>query len=175
MRKVDMRFNNRQGEFCLKLFSKEWKEAFDREVAAYALMIHRKVRRCIPTVYWKGALPLSVWNGKDASEIVADEVYFGIVMEYFEDFREVEFDRIDLKTAEAVANALNRIHEARIMHGDMEERNILLVRESKIVRAVWIDFSCAWINAYAETLDREWESLMVEYELKAVSIRITHY
>jgi hypothetical protein len=153
----------------LKLFSEEWEEEYDREVAAYALMVHRKVKRCIPHVYWKGAKSLSEWNGKDG-DATGDEIWYGIAMEYFEDFRELQFEKIDAVTAEAVARALNRIHEARIRHGDMQEQNILLVRENGVVRAVWIDFSCAEINAYAEILDSEWESLMVEFELKAVQI-----
>ena len=70
-------------------------------------------------------------------------------MEYFDDYRELDFSRVDIPTAEAVGRALIRIHEARVMHGDMEERNIILVRESGSIRAVWIDFSCAWVNAFA--------------------------
>ena len=62
------------------------------------------------------------------------------------DFREVDFSCIDLPTAYAVGRALIRIHEARVMHGDMAERNILLVRQFGVIRPVWIDFSCAWIN-----------------------------
>ena len=115
----------------------------------------------------KGSMFLSEWNGGDGDDR-GDEVWYGIAMEYFEDFRELQFEKIDLATAEAVARALNRIHEARIMHGDMQERNILLVQEGGIVRAVWIDFSCAWINAYGKTLDREWGFLMGEFELKGV-------
>jgi Lipopolysaccharide kinase (Kdo/WaaP) family len=168
VRKVHVQFDDFDGTICLKLFSEEWKEAYDREVATYALMVHRKVRRCIPHIYWKGAKSLSEWNGEDGDEQGGDEVWYGIGMEYLKDFREVQFERIDLATAEAVARALNRIHEARIMHGDMQERNILLVREGGIVRAVWIDFSCAWINAYGKTLDREWGFLMGEFELKGV-------
>lgn len=173
-----MKYPGFDGTVCLKLFSEEWKDAYEREAAAYALMIHRGVKRCIPTVYWVGELSLSQWNGKERKEEDGDEhdneIYYGIVMEYFENFREVDFESIDLPTAMAVARALNRIHEARIYHGDMEERNILLVRESRVVRAVWIDFSCAWINAYGTTLDREWGSLMAEFDFRGVSISMTY-
>jgi hypothetical protein len=95
-------------------------------------------------------------------------IYYGIVMEYFDDFRELDYSNVDLQTAEAVARALCRVHEARILHGDTAERNILLVRKFGVVRAVWIDYSCSWINAYGATLDSEWGSFMAEFDEYAV-------
>ena len=91
IRKVHMQFNSFIGEVCLKLFSEDWKDAYDREIAAYALMVHRKIKRCIPTVYFKGTLPISVCNGRSSLECSntlegEDEVYHGIVVEYFDDF-----------------------------------------------------------------------------------------
>jgi hypothetical protein len=179
VRKVHMRFGNFDGIFCLKLFSEEWKDAYEREVDAYSLMIHRKVKRCIPEVYFKGALSLSSWNGNQhhsqrnsATLDEEDENYYGIVMEYFDDFREVDFEKLDVDTAIAVVKALTRIHQARIRHGDLQEQNILLVRQAGIVRIVWIDFSCAWINAYGGTLDREWGYLLGDFAFKGVRTTI---
>ena len=91
-----------------------------------------------------------------------EEIYHGLIMEYFDDFRELDFSRIDIPTAEAVGRALIRIHEARVMHGDMADRNILLVRQNGVIRPVWIDFSCAWVNVFPETLDEEWNHFMGE-------------
>jgi hypothetical protein len=180
VRKVHMRFGDLDGIFCLKLFSEEWKNAYEREVDSYSLMIHRKVKRCIPEVYFKGALPLSIWNGNhnrsqrsSATSDEDDEIWYGIVMEYFDDFRELDFEKIDADTALAVAKALTRIHQARIMHGDLQEQNILLVRRAGDVRVVWIDFSCAWINAYGRALDDEWDSLLGELAYKGVRTTVT--
>jgi hypothetical protein len=176
VRKVHMQFGNLDGIFCLKLFSEEWKEAYDREVEAYSLMIHRKVKSCIPEVYFTGALPIHVWNGdQNRSQVSSegrDEMYYGITMEYFEDFREVDFEKMDAKIAMAVAKALTRIHYARIRHGDMQEQNVLLVRQEGSVRAVWIDFSCAWTNAYGKTLDGEWGDLLGDFAFKGVRTKV---
>ena len=156
-------------------------------------MIHQKVKHCIPQVYWKGAFPISRWGGgapppgdddivkdrDDDSEGSSDQqseeerIYYGIVMEYLDDFREVDYSKLDLPTAEAVARTLCRVHEARIMHGDCYERNILLVRKFGIVRVVWIDYSCSWINAYGTALDGEWESLMVDFYENTVGSPLT--
>ena len=155
---------------CIKLFTEEWKEEYEREALAYALLIHRRVERCIPRVYWKGSFPMSRWNGDHSSGKHSDqeEIRHGLIMEYFDDFREIDFSRIDLPTADAVGRALIRIHEARVMHGDMAERNILLVRQSGVIRPVWIDFTCAWINVFPETLEREWENYMAELDMNMV-------
>jgi hypothetical protein len=148
----------------------------------------------IPQVYWKGAFPISSWGGGERppgdDDIVKDwdddsqassnrqseeeRIYYGIVMEYFDDFREVDYSKLDLQTAEAVARALCRVHEARIRHGDIAERNILLVRKLGIVRAVWIDYSCSWINAYGSTLDAEWGAFMEEFYEYAVTTTLHH-
>lgn len=168
VRKVQTEHEGVDRIVCVKLFSEEWKDAYEREASAYALMMHRGVRRCIPEVYWKGALPISQWNGEQPVGSGLDEsksegeldMYYGLVMEYFDDFKEIRFDRIDIRTAEAVGRALVRIHEARVLHDDMAERNILLVRHSGGIRAVWIDFSCAWVDAYATTMDDEWNSFL---------------
>src|ERR1700737_1659205 len=150
---------------CMKLFSEEWKPAFEREALAYAFLIHRGVQRCIPKVYWKGAFPIWRWNGDqpEASDTYGleseepAEIYYGLVMEYFDDFKELEFDCIDVSTAKAVAYALIRIHEARVMHEDLAERNILLVRQSGAIRVVLVDFSCSWVNVFPEVMEEhEW-------------------
>ena len=95
-------------------------------------------------------------------------------MEYFDDFREIDYSKLDLQTAEAVARALCRIHEARIVHGDIAERNISLVQASGRVRAVWIDYSYSWINAYGFPLDDEWGFFMQEFQQYAVGPMLAH-
>jgi len=98
---------------CVKLFTEECAEEYDREAYAYEMLIHRQVKRCIPEVYWKGSFPLSRWNGDIGSHNENDHIYHGLVMEYFDDFKELDFSRIDIATAEAVGRALIRIHGAR--------------------------------------------------------------
>jgi len=187
VRKIVIQHGDVEEVLCLKLFSERWEEEYHREVYAYAFLIHHQVKNCIPQVYWKGELPLSRWGGGPAppgdgeieewygdSEAASNQnssgerIYYGIVMEYFDDFREIDYSKLNVQTGEAVARALSRIHEARILHGDIAERNILLVRKSGKVRPVWIDFSCSWINAYGYPLDREWGAFIQEFYQYAV-------
>jgi tRNA A-37 threonylcarbamoyl transferase component Bud32 len=79
-------------------------------------------------------------------------------MEYFEDCQEIELRRADIPLAVALGRSLERIHEAMVLHRDIEERNILLVRESGKVRVVWVDFSSAWCGIqYKGARPMEWE------------------
>ena len=132
---------------CIKLFTEEWHDAYQRELDAYTLMIHRGVKRCIPQVWYKQSWPRWKWDGEqhgDYHEYDQDEILDGLVMEYFEDCREIDMKKADIHLAVALGETLQRIHDAGVVHNDIEERNILLVRESGKIRIVWIDFSCAW-------------------------------
>jgi len=78
-------------------------------------------------------------------------------MEYFEDCEHVNLRKASLRLAEVLGRTLEMIHEAGVVHGDIAERNVLLVREGSIVRVVWIDFSCAWSGPqYLPTTALEW-------------------
>jgi tRNA A-37 threonylcarbamoyl transferase component Bud32 len=79
-------------------------------------------------------------------------------MEYFEDFEAVNLSKASVRLAEVMGQTLEMIHGTGVVHGDIAERNILLVRENGMVRVVWIDFSCAWAGRqYLDTAtDMEW-------------------
>jgi serine/threonine protein kinase len=88
----------------------------------------------------------------------ADEILYGLVMEYFDDFQEIDMKKADIHLAEVLGKTLERIHEGGVIHNDIEERNILLVREAGSVRIVWIDFSCAWTGIqFKGTRRLEWD------------------
>ena len=146
---------------ALKLFTEEWKDAYVRERDAYTLMIHRGVKRCIPHVFYKGAMPRWKWDGEqpdDYNYVHRDELLYGLVMDYFEDCREIDMNMADLHLAEMLGETLKLIHEAGVVHRAIEERNILLVRESGKTRIVWIDFSHAWAGqGYKGALPLEWD------------------
>jgi serine/threonine protein kinase len=147
VRKIRTQTNGDLTTLCLKLFNQEWKDAYERELGAYTLLIHRGVRRCIPNVYYSCEWPRWKWDGAqpdDYSYVDRDETLYGLVMEYFEDCEEIDLKRVDLHTIEMLGKTLDLIQEAGVIHRDYEERNILLVREAGKVRIVWIDFSCAW-------------------------------
>jgi serine/threonine protein kinase len=119
------------------------------------------VTRCIPHVYYKRAWPRRKWDGEqpdDDMEQDPDEILYGLVMEYFDDFQEIDMKKADIHLAEVLGKTLERIHEGGVIHNDIEERNILLVREAGSIRIVWIDFSCAWTGIrYRRTRSVEWD------------------
>lgn len=161
--------------FCVKLFTEEWKDAYYRERDAYTLMIHRGLKRCIPTVFFKAELPRWKWDGQQPTygRHNRDEILYGLVMEYFEDCEEINMRKADVYMAEMLGRSLEMIHDAGVLHRDIEERNILLVREAGTVRIVWIDFSCAWSGeVYQETRPLEWDMFRGFLLETMVSIRL---
>lgn len=124
-------------------------------------MIHRGVKRCIPDVYHKRQWPRWKWDGgkpDDYDHVDRNEILYGLVMEYFDDCQEIDMKRADIKLAEVLGQTFERILDAGVIHNDIEERNILLVRESNSVRIVWIDFSSAWSGEiYLNARSQEWD------------------
>jgi serine/threonine protein kinase len=154
--------HDREAVFALKLFTEEWKDAYVRERDAYTLMIHRGVKRCIPHVFYQGVLPRWKWDGEQSDDyeyVKRDEMLYGLVMDYFEDCREIDMKMTDMYLAEMLGETLKLIHEGGVVHRNIEERNILLVRESGKTRIVWIDFSNAWAGPmYKGTRSLEWDT-----------------
>jgi len=146
--------------FCLKLFVRDEYHSYEREVNAYAYLNQRGVKRCIPLVYYRRAWPRWRWDGAqpdDYNEHDRDEILYGIVMEFFEDCQEIDMRKADIRTAQVLAQSLERIHEALVVHRDIEERNILVLREAGKQRIVFIDFSSAWLGfAFKPTRSLEW-------------------
>jgi serine/threonine protein kinase len=159
IRRVKIRYQGSEKVVCVKLFGEEWKAGYEREANSYALMAYRGIRRCIPHVYWKGEFPVSRWNGDDTTDDLY-EIQYGLVMEWFDDYRQVDYSLLDIPTALAIGRALDRVHAARIKHGDLQGQNILLVRENGAARVVLIDFSCAWLNCHHYTVDDEYDSFL---------------
>ena len=135
---------------------------YERERDAYMLFAHRGVRRCVPGVYFVQEWPRWKFDGNQPdnySVVKRDETLYGLFMEYFEDCQEIELRRGTLRMAEVLAETLEIIHEAGVIHNDIAERNILLVREAGKVRIVWIDFSCAWSGPqFQGTRPIEWNT-----------------
>ena len=143
-RRARIHRGERSAIVCIKLFNQDSRDAYIREKGAYTLMRHRGVRRCIPKVHFKGELPRWRWDGLERDDPMSrdrEEILGGLVIEYFEDCRPLDLRFADLWLAEQVGRSLERIHQGGVVHNDIEERNILLVREAGKVRVVWIDFS----------------------------------
>ena len=48
LEELSVQYDDVEKVVCIKLFTDEWKAEYEREALAYALMIHRRVERCIP-------------------------------------------------------------------------------------------------------------------------------
>lgn len=149
--------------FCLKLFREDDEDAYRREIHAYVVMKEKGLKRCIPTPYFTAIWPRWKWDGEqpdDYSTLDREEILYGIVMEFFEDCQEIDLKRVNLKMAGALLRTLDMMHETGVYHRDIEDRNILLVKEEGQVRVVWIDFSSAWIGLqYGRSQARDWNDL----------------
>ena len=160
IRRVETHKGAKSRVLCLKLFTEEWKDMYEHERDAYTLMLHRGVRCCIPGIYFAQECPRWKFDGLQPDTYAVgqrDEILYGLFMEYFEDCQEIVLRRGTLRLAEILAQTLEIIHEAGVIHNDIAERNILLVREAGKVRVVWIDFSCAWVGRqFQGTRPIEW-------------------
>lgn len=182
IRKAKVRHAGLDSYVCIKLFTEEWKAEYQREAKAYALLAYRGVRRCIPDVYWKGAMPLAWWNGDKNALSDSNEIRYGLVMEWLDVDHEVDFATLDIRTAEVLGHAIDQIHTAKVLHDDLQEGNILLVRESGKLRLVIIDFSCCWLNPHRDRLEEEYQDFlgslihkMVQRLVNVLTIRIAAF
>lgn len=104
-------------------------------------------------------------------------------MEYFEDCRPLDLSVADLSLAEQLGKTLEQIHQSGVVHRDIEERNILLVREAGKVRVVWIDFSSSWSGPqYDWDRSIEWDEFrgfllqnMVHSSIIALTLEPAHH
>jgi hypothetical protein len=147
---------------CFKLFPPEREAEFIREADAYAVLRHRGVHRSVPAVYWKGVTPKVWWNDDSGTERSrsknakkSEGHYYTLVMEYFEDFQRLQWDRLDVTTSIVVGQAIARYLQAKVLHNELNEKNILFVREDRSLRVVIIDFAHATLNAHSDDLGDE--------------------
>jgi hypothetical protein len=169
IRKARIRWGGNESCVCLKLFTDEWKAAYERESWSYEVLQFRGVERCIPDVYWKGSFPASKWGNTGSHSGEEEPILHGIVMEFLEDCREIEFSRVKMPMGLQIARALRNVHKAHIRHGDTDENNLLIVRDTNKLRPVWIDFSCAWVLVSRKTLDTEYGDFVAEMLNKMVA------
>lgn len=130
---------------CLKLFPKEHWRAFENECEAYRYMKWMNITRCIPKIYYTGKMNRHEWDGDQPDDYrygQANEFMYGIVMEFFFDAEYVDLRRADLTLLGNLTAGLNWIHSV-LIHGNISEKNILLVKENGVSRVVWIGFSKA--------------------------------
>jgi serine/threonine protein kinase len=148
---LDITDNGKTSTAVVKVFPKATKERYIKEVNAYRFLYHYGVpeQGFVPRVY--GVLPSL--NKKALGKLLGDSVpddapiappAAAVVMEYIQGGQPASRKNMTHTIAERALNALQVIHNAHVLHGDAEARNLLVLPESE--EAVWIDFSASSIN-----------------------------
>lgn len=126
---------------------------FRREAEAYAHLLRCGVDKMgvVPRCYgWFdmkeedvdhiSALPLLDLNKQLQPLTVTRRPPKGILLEYFPDATVLTIANITVKIADTALRALYHIHAAYVKHGDIDQRNILLLPGGRIV---WVNYDSA--------------------------------
>jgi len=145
---------------CLKIFGTDWMTPFNLECTAYAYLIQSQVDTAkegvIPKVYGWSRRTLYDWGVNERRSSDREDTYYGIAMEWIEGACHLSENNATIELAANLVIGLAKIHEAKVLHGDLFSRNMLVVPDTE--RAVWIDFSCARIRERAVIYEQEFAS-----------------
>ena len=125
---------------------------YDSETAAYEYLAHNGVYHWIPHVFGTAVRSPAQWG---LEHVDGDEEgdYYGILMEWIEGGEELTEDNVRAHHVVSFIRGLVRMHDAGVIHNDIEDRNMLVVPGSE--RAVWIDFSSSRVDATDDEKDLE--------------------
>lgn len=124
---------------------------YNREITAYACLLHANVRDYVHRVYGTAKHSVSGWGLKDVAGDTSGE-YYGILMEWVEGSEELTEENITIDHAVCLSIGLHKIDEAGVVHDDANPRNKIIIPGT--TRAVWIDFSCSQVEV-DEHLEQE--------------------
>ena len=135
----------------LKVFSKQFKKRYVREVNAYRFLYHYGVpaQGVVPNVM--GTIPTI--TKKKLDDILQDSIpdnititlpASAVLLEYLDKAQRASSANMTHALAAEALRGLRLIHNAHVLHGDAEARNILVYPETG--KVVWLDFSSAEIN-----------------------------
>jgi serine/threonine protein kinase len=148
---IDVKENGKTSRALLKVFPKQLKGRYTNEVNAYRFLCHYEVpeQGIVPKIF--GVFPsinktkLGALLGHSIPEnapIVTPAA--AVVMEYIEGAVSPKPENMTPEIARKALRGLRIIHNAHVLHGDAEARNLLI--HPKTGKVVWIDFSSAQIN-----------------------------
>jgi|SRR5579862_1214462 len=148
---IDITDHGTTSKAILKVFPKQLKERYNKEVDAYRFLYHYNVpdQGIVPKIF--GVIP--TLNKKAIGKLLGESMpedapialpAAAVVMEYIQGAQPASPKNMTLVTAKRALDGLRTIHEAHVLHEDAEARNLLVFPEAE--RAVWIDFSSATIN-----------------------------
>ena len=74
-----------------------------------------------------------------------------MLLEYFADAARLSIDNVSEKLADVAFRALYDVHKAYVYHGDIHERNVLVLPGGRVV---WVDFNSSSVPADKSGLSR---------------------
>jgi serine/threonine protein kinase len=155
----------------IKIFPKQLKGRYLNEVNAYRFLYAYEVpdQGVVPQIY--GVFP-SI-NKRKLAALLGDSMpenapivtpAAAVVMEFIEGAVSPTRENMTPEIAKRILRGLRIIHNAHVLHGDAEGRNILIRPTGKVV---WIDFSSAEINRFIKQaiLERDPVRLLLYHTL----------
>jgi serine/threonine protein kinase len=148
---LDITDHGKTTRVLLKIFPKHLKSRYTKEVNAYRFLYHYDIPNegIVPKII--GVLPTINKKKLDVllEETIPENVSIAlpasaVVMEFIEGAVKPSPANMTSAIAKRALRALRLIHNAHVLHGDAEARNILIVPATN--KVVWIDFSSASIN-----------------------------
>jgi hypothetical protein len=168
----------------LKFFPNAYQIRFQKEVETYNRLLESdtplRYANPLGASKWSGAKYIKTIGKTIGGEIeplpdvsVTSSVYV-LMLEYVEG-DSISDSLMSLETAKAALESLKMLHQLRIAHGDISVNNIIELEDDGTTKnAVWIDFSCSWIDASSTQIQQEWK-IAVEYFSTLVTYLILIY
>lgn len=164
----------------LKFFPNAYQIHFQKEVETYNRLLESdtSLRYANPlgASKWSGAKYIKTIGGgiEPLTDVSVTSSVYVLMLEYMEG-ASVSDSRMSLETAKAALESLKMLHQLRIAHGDISFNNIIELGDDGTTKnAVWIDFSCSWIDASSTQIQQEWK-IAVEYFSTLVTYLILVY
>ena len=140
-------------ERVLKFFPSTSRVPYEKEVAIYRKLVRNQVPVNFPSLIGCGDWPFGKYAkvvGKRLQKFAArDDSTISVIM--LESIRNAttlsEMLVVTTSVAAAALKALSRLHEYRIVHGDISTGNVLVLTESDPTAVMWIDFAASWSEA----------------------------
>jgi hypothetical protein len=159
------------GKCILKVFSSKTRNVYEHEHKAYDLATgSRDKLKPVVDCLWSGP-----WTSNFYDQLIDNQLpsivqpgnthVHVIMLSYIEDVKHLSSIPPILRQQDAIRAALlalRSLHSLKIVHGDVQEKNILLVPRRAGYKAYWVDLSSSRSNASHRSLSREWNQA-IEY------------
>jgi RIO-like serine/threonine protein kinase len=160
----------------LKFYRPDARFAYENELSVYRRLLGTKTELIYPKPFgyseWSSAKYVKA-IGRGIKRIVeGDASVYVLMLEYMENATPLSSVNVSSSIAESAISSLCRLHNIRIVHGDISTSNALVLAEHEPARVAWIDFSSASTLALQKDLALETDKA-IEY-FGAIGVSILH-